>query len=147
MHSASLKDLAPTGRIMNSCKAFPSTEAVYGAASKVSWHAKRLPAWLPPLMTLKDGTGITNLSVGFPAILASRAGRCLMQGPSNIFTLYAVCHGLPLRFSVRLVQCTGRVACRLLQHQPGTLPSTRPEWHSHRLWICSSPTHSWNHRS
>jgi len=29
-------------------------------SSTVSWHAKRLPAWLPPLMTLKEGTGITS---------------------------------------------------------------------------------------
>eukprot|EP00420_Gonyaulax_spinifera_P022074 CAMPEP_0197892652 /NCGR_PEP_ID=MMETSP1439-20131203/31160_1 /TAXON_ID=66791 /ORGANISM="Gonyaulax spinifera, Strain CCMP409" /LENGTH=38 /DNA_ID= /DNA_START= /DNA_END= /DNA_ORIENTATION= len=36
---ASLNEEAPTGRIMN------------------SWQAKRLPAWLPPLMTLKEGTG------------------------------------------------------------------------------------------
>mmetsp|Transcript_33191 Transcript_33191/g.99991 ORF Transcript_33191/g.99991 Transcript_33191/m.99991 type:complete len:436 (+) Transcript_33191:828-2135(+) len=49
---AFLKEVAPVGRIMN------------------SWHAKRLPAWLPPLMTLKEGTGITNLSVGLPASFA-----------------------------------------------------------------------------
>ena len=52
---ASLKVDAPTGRIIN------------------SWHANLFPAWLPPLMTLKDGTGITNLSVGLPEIFASRA--------------------------------------------------------------------------
>merc|ERR1712100_233428 len=46
---ASLKELAPTGKIMN------------------SWHARRLPAWEPPLITLKLGTGITYLSVGLPA--------------------------------------------------------------------------------
>merc|ERR1719197_589987 len=46
---ASLNELAPTGKIMN------------------SWHARRLPAWDPPLMTLKLGTGITYLSVGLPA--------------------------------------------------------------------------------
>merc|ERR1719401_758918 len=49
---ASLKDLAPTGKIMN------------------SWQARRFPAWLPPLMTLKAGTGMTYLSVGRPAKLA-----------------------------------------------------------------------------
>merc|ERR1719336_574106 len=49
---ASLNVVAPTGKIMN------------------SWQASRFPAWLPPLITLKEGTGITNLSVGFPASLA-----------------------------------------------------------------------------
>mmetsp|Transcript_54085 Transcript_54085/g.136066 ORF Transcript_54085/g.136066 Transcript_54085/m.136066 type:complete len:207 (-) Transcript_54085:244-864(-) len=46
---ASLKFLAPVGRIMNSC------------------IASLLPAWLPPLMTFMAGTGMTNLSVGLPA--------------------------------------------------------------------------------
>lgn len=41
MRMASVKLLAPTGRIMNSCM------------------ARALPAWLPPLMMLKDGTGNT----------------------------------------------------------------------------------------
>mmetsp|Transcript_43805 Transcript_43805/g.69328 ORF Transcript_43805/g.69328 Transcript_43805/m.69328 type:complete len:205 (-) Transcript_43805:1323-1937(-) len=52
MIMASLKLVAPVGMIMN------------------SWQASLFPAWLPPLMTLKDGTGITNLSIGFPASLA-----------------------------------------------------------------------------
>mmetsp|Transcript_70220 Transcript_70220/g.146958 ORF Transcript_70220/g.146958 Transcript_70220/m.146958 type:complete len:236 (+) Transcript_70220:647-1354(+) len=52
MAIASLKLEAPTGRIMN------------------SWHARRLPAWLPPLMTFMAGTGITILSVGFPPSFA-----------------------------------------------------------------------------
>merc|ERR1719210_3286167 len=52
MIMASLYVDAPTGKIMN------------------SWQARRLPAWLPPLMTLKDGTGMTKLSIGFPEIFA-----------------------------------------------------------------------------
>mmetsp|Transcript_39509 Transcript_39509/g.86295 ORF Transcript_39509/g.86295 Transcript_39509/m.86295 type:complete len:262 (-) Transcript_39509:2664-3449(-) len=46
---ASRNDLAPTGMTMN------------------SWQASRLPAWEPPLITLKEGTGSTKWSSGFPA--------------------------------------------------------------------------------
>merc|ERR1719411_1736549 len=45
----SVKDEAPTGKIMNSC------------------IASLLPACEPPLMMLKEGTGKYILSVGFPA--------------------------------------------------------------------------------
>ena len=47
MRIASENDDAPTGRIINSC------------------IARALPAWLPPLMMLNEGTGSTSL--GFPA--------------------------------------------------------------------------------
>ena len=40
MRMASEKQVAPVGRIMNSCM------------------ASLLPAWLPPLMTLRAGTGM-----------------------------------------------------------------------------------------
>mmetsp|Transcript_49945 Transcript_49945/g.138725 ORF Transcript_49945/g.138725 Transcript_49945/m.138725 type:complete len:228 (+) Transcript_49945:58-741(+) len=67
MTKASLKEEAPTGRIMN------------------SWQARRLPAWLPPLMTLKEGTGIMYLSVGRPAMLAmySYNGICMEAAPAR----------------------------------------------------------------
>merc|ERR1712137_297635 len=67
MIRASLKEDAPTGKIMN------------------SWQARRLPAWLPPLITLKDGTGIMYLSVGRPAMLAmySYRGNCMEAAPAR----------------------------------------------------------------
>ena len=49
---ASGNEAAPTGKIMN------------------SWQARRLPAWEPPLITLKEGTGRTKFSgmfLGSPA--------------------------------------------------------------------------------
>ena len=49
---ASEKVLAPVGMIIN------------------SYMANLLPACLPPLMTLNDGTGKTNLSVCLPEIVA-----------------------------------------------------------------------------
>ena len=49
MRMASLKEAAPVGRIMN------------------SWKARALPAWEPPLMTLKAGTG-RRLVVALPAM-------------------------------------------------------------------------------
>merc|ERR1719161_1466246 len=55
---ASVKLVAPTGRIMNSCM------------------ASLLPAWLPPLMMLNDGTGMYILSVG----LSARFAMCLYSG-------------------------------------------------------------------
>lgn len=54
----SVKELAPTGRIMNSCM------------------ASLLPAWLPPLMMLNEGTGMYILPVGLPASSAM----CLYSG-------------------------------------------------------------------
>mmetsp|Transcript_21344 Transcript_21344/g.49581 ORF Transcript_21344/g.49581 Transcript_21344/m.49581 type:complete len:235 (-) Transcript_21344:3154-3858(-) len=54
MFIASRNVVAPTGRIMN------------------SWQAKRFPAWEPPLITLKDGTGKRKSSSGWPA----RAAMC-----------------------------------------------------------------------
>mmetsp|Transcript_43808 Transcript_43808/g.69337 ORF Transcript_43808/g.69337 Transcript_43808/m.69337 type:complete len:214 (-) Transcript_43808:1051-1692(-) len=65
--SASRKLLAPTGRIMN------------------SWHASLLPAWLPPLITLKHGTGMTNLSVERPERYAiySYKGICMDAAPAR----------------------------------------------------------------
>jgi hypothetical protein len=46
----------PTGRIMNSCM------------------ARALPAWEPPLMMLKEGTGRTSL------VLPARSAMCLYRG-------------------------------------------------------------------
>mmetsp|Transcript_20627 Transcript_20627/g.55199 ORF Transcript_20627/g.55199 Transcript_20627/m.55199 type:complete len:209 (+) Transcript_20627:178-804(+) len=51
--SASRKEEAPTGRTMN------------------SWTGRPLPAWLPPLITLKAGTGSTYLSELLPASSAT----------------------------------------------------------------------------
>mmetsp|Transcript_2940 Transcript_2940/g.7232 ORF Transcript_2940/g.7232 Transcript_2940/m.7232 type:complete len:270 (+) Transcript_2940:948-1757(+) len=56
MRRDSAKEVAPTGRIMNSCM------------------ASALPAWLPPLMMLKEGTG--RYILGLPASSAM----CLYRG-------------------------------------------------------------------
>ena len=53
---ASAKDEAPMGKIMNSC------------------IASLLPAWLPPLITFKAGTGITS------SLVPARCWMCLYKG-------------------------------------------------------------------
>ena len=57
IYIASLKELAPVGRIMNSC------------------ISRSFPACAPPLIMFSEGTGITNLSVRLPASSARYAYR------------------------------------------------------------------------
>lgn len=74
---ASLKEEAPVGRIMNSCTTARwesrIVETCYDkyyswSASNLTCMASLLPAWEPPLITLKAGTGSTR--VLFPARFA-----------------------------------------------------------------------------
>ena len=55
-HALQHSSFLPVGRIMNSCM------------------ASLLPAWLPPLMTLKAGTGSTS------RLLPARSARCWYRG-------------------------------------------------------------------
>jgi len=69
---ASLKESTPTGRIMNSCM------------------ASALPAWLPPLMMLKAGTGSTCASERVDFDVCHHC-RCRMS--CALLTLVGVCKG------------------------------------------------------
>jgi hypothetical protein len=51
------------------CMASEKLSAPVGM-TKYSWNASLFPAWDPPLITLKHGTGMVYLALSFPASLA-----------------------------------------------------------------------------